>query len=177
MRNITIKEYLADDSYAVYASLLSSLNPKDYLHFNLNKLTYNDVITCNRILSKVTSIDDVKKLFKTAYNMSEDKFFSIPIVNFFQTKKFLIEKFVSLRENENKLLSSSDEDSLYFDAAGGKRLNDFSDVLPLHKVAKIYGGYPMDYGTKKYVEIIYLLKMNQVLHQVDKRYNELKHNK
>ena len=177
MRNITIKEYLTDDSYAMYAGLLSSLNPKDHLYFNLNKLTYNEVITCNRILSNTKSIDDVKKLFKTAYNITEDKFFSIPIVNFFQSKKFLIEKFVSLRDNENKLLSSTDEDSLYFDAAGGKRLNDFSDVLPLDKLSKIYGGYPMDYGDKKYVEIIYLLKMNQVLHQVDKRFNELKYSK
>jgi hypothetical protein len=177
MRNITIKQYLTDESYVQYSTLLDSLNPKDHLYFNLDKLTYNDVIQCNRILTKGTTIKDVKNLFKTAYNITDDKFFSIPIINFYQSKKFLIEKFVSLRENEAKLLSSSDVDAMYFDAAGGKRLNDFSDVLPLDKLAKIYGGYPTDYGKKKYVEIIYLLRMNQVMHQVDKKFNELKYSK
>ena len=177
MRNISIKKYLRTESYNKYGILLSSLNAKDYLKFDLNKLSYNDVIKCNRLLTKNSGIDDVKELFKTAYKITDGDFYSIPIINFFQTKKFLIEKFVSLRENESKLLSSSDEDSLYFDAAGGKRLNDFSDILPLDKLAKIYGGYPTEYGDKKYVEIIFLLKMNQVIYQVDKRVNELKYSK
>jgi hypothetical protein len=177
MRNISIKEYLQDESYGQYSVLLDSLNPKDHLHFNLDKLSYNDVIQCNRVLTKGTTLKDVKTLFKTAYNIKDDKFYSIPIINFYQSKKFLIEKFVSLRENEAKLLSSSDADSMYFDAAGGQRLNDFSDVLPLDKLAKIYGGFPLDYGNKKYVEIIYLLRMNQVIYQVDKKFNELKYKK
>ena len=176
MINITVKEYLTDEKHLHYSSLLTSLNAKDCLHFNLNKLTYNEVITCNRILSKVTTIDDVKRLFKTAYNIKDDKFYSISIVNFFQSKAFLIEKFVSLREQEHKLLASNDVDTMYFDAAGGQRLNSYSDVLPLDKLAKIYGGYPLDYGEKKYVEVLYLLKMNQVISQVDKRFGELKKN-
>jgi len=177
MRNIPISEYLQNKDYVQYSFILDSLNSKDWLNFNLNKLTYNDVIKCNRLLSNPKGINDVRDLFKIAYRITNDKFFSMPIINFFQTKKFLIEKFVSLRENESKLLASSGEDSMYFDAAGGKRLNDFGDVLPLDKLAKIYGGYPMDYGDKKYVEIIYLLKMNQVIYQVDKKVNELKYKK
>lgn len=177
MRNISISEYLHNKDYVQYSFILDSLNPKDHLHFDLNKLTYNDVIKCNRLLSNPKGINDVRDLFKIAYKITNDKFFSMPIINFFQTKKFLIEKFVYLRDNEAKLLSSSDADSLYFDAAGGKRLNDYGDVLPLDKLAKIYGGYPMDYGDKKYVEIIYLLKMNQVIYQVDKKIHELKRTK
>ena len=177
MRNIPISEYLQSKEYIQYSFILDSLNSKDWLNFNLNKLTYNDVIKCNRLLSNPKGINDVRDLFKIAYCITNDKFFSLPIINFFQTKKFLIEKFVYLRENESKLLSTSDVDALYFDAAGGKRLNDYSDVLPLDKLAKIYGGYPMDYGTKKYVEIIYLLKMNQVISQVDKKMNDLKYSK
>ena len=150
---------------------------KDHLGLDVNSLTYNDVIKCNRILSNVKSIDDVKTLFTTAYKITDKDFFSIPVVNFFQTKKFLIEKFISMRLDESKLLSSSDEDSMYFDASGGKALNDFSDVLPLDKLAKIYNVYPMKLGRKKYVEIIYLLKMNQVLGRVDKKFNELKYQK
>ena len=177
MRNISIKEYVGNEDYLQYSTLLDSLNAKDYLHFNLNRLTYNDVITCNRVLTNGKGLNDVKTLFKTAYKITDDKFYSLPIVNFFQSKKFLIEKFVSLRDNENKLLSSGGADSIYFDAAGGKRLNQYSDVLPLDKLSKIYGGYPMDYGLKKYVEVIYLLKMNQVIYQVDKKVNELKYKK
>jgi hypothetical protein len=177
MKNISIKEYLKTESYTQYSYVLNSLKPKDHLHFNLNRLTYNDVIKCNRILSKANTVNDVKDLFKLAYNITDDKFFNVPIVNFYQTKKFLIEKFISLRENENKLLSSNDSDSMYFDAAGGKRLNDFSDVLPLDKLARIYGGYPMDYGVKKYVEILYLLRMNKVISEVEKRFNDLKYKK
>ena len=177
MRNITIKQYLQDESYIKYSTLLDSLNPKDHLHFDLNKLTYNDVITCYRILTKPKGLDDVKKLFKTAYNIKDDKFYCIPIVNFFQSKKFLINKFVSLRENEAKLLSANEIDSMYFDTAGGKRLNDFSDVLPLDRLAKIYGGFPLDYGKKKYVEVLYLLRMNKVIHEVDKKINDLKYSK
>jgi|AntRauTorckE6833_2_1112554.scaffolds.fasta_scaffold57609_2 hypothetical protein len=177
MRNISIRDYLQSKEYAKYGTLLSSLNPKDHLNFDLNKLSYNDVIQCNRVLVKAKGIEDVKKLFVTAYKLQDYEFYSIPIVNFFQSKKFLIDKFVYLRENESKLLSSSDEDAMYFDAAGGKRLNEFSDVLPLDKMAKIYGGYPVDYGNKKYVEIVFLLRMNKVSNQVDKRFNELKYNK
>ena len=177
MRNISISEYLKRKDYLKYSFILDSLNSKDHLHFDLNKLSYNDVIKCNRIIAKPKDINDVKNLFKIAYRIKDDRFFELPIINFFQSKKYLIEKFVYLRENEAKLLSSSEIDAMYFESAGGKRLNDFSDVLPLDRLAKIYGGSPLDYGDKKYVEVLYLLRMNKVLHEVDKRFSELKYNK
>ena len=175
MRNISLGSYLKREDYIQYTFILDSLKAKDCLNFDLNKLTYNDVIKCFRILSTASDIKDVCELFGIVYGLTEKQFFKLPIIKYFQTKKFIEEKFVNLREHESKLLKTSDADSAYFEAAGGKRLNNFSDVLPLDKLAKIYGGYPMDYGDKKYVEVIYLLKMNQEINMVDKKFNEIKY--
>jgi hypothetical protein len=79
-----------------------------------------------------------------------------------------------LHKKESDLLNSISADIGIWQQAGGDSLNEFSDVLPLSQLAKIYGGYPFDYGQKKYVEIVYLLRMNNVQSQVENEYQKLK---
>jgi hypothetical protein len=71
-------------------------------------------------------------------------------------------------------LQSVSADAGIWEAAGGNQLNEFSDVLPLSQLAKIYGGYPFDFGEKKYVEIIYLLRMNNLQNQIEAEFQKLK---
>jgi hypothetical protein len=75
------------------------------------------------------------------------------------------------------LLQTISEDIGIWEMAGGDSLNEFGDVLPLSQLAKIYGGYPFDYGEKKYIEIIYLLRMNNVQSKVEAEYQKLKSKK
>lgn len=176
MKNITIKQYenLSDAERLKYVSILDSIKPKECLKLDLNAISWDSVKKVNKRLNKVKAIDEVFELFNIAFDINEEDFFSMPILNFFQTKKFLIEKFVYLQENESKLLQSINHDSGLWELAGGKRLDYFSDNLPLSQLAKIYGGYPFDYGKKPYNEILYLLKMNKEQSEIEHKFQELK---
>jgi hypothetical protein len=106
--------------------------------------------------------------------MASHDFYNLPITKYFQLKKYLSDYFVILHKKESDLLNSISADIGIWQQAGGDSLNEFSDVLPLSQLAKIYGGYPFDYGEKKYIEIIYLLRMNNVQSQVENEYQKLK---
>lgn len=175
MKNITVQEYinLSEDKKLLYDSLLNSIKAKGEI--NLDGLTYNTVKSINRKLkSNIQSFDDVCYIFELAYKISKGEFYSIPIVNYFEKKNYLINFFVNLLKKEAKLLQSFDSDLALWQTAGGDRLNEFGDVLPLSQLAKIYNCYPMDLGLKPYAEIIYLLRMNNVQSQVENKYQELK---
>jgi hypothetical protein len=171
---MTIKQFLKSKREQSKIALLQSLKVKDCLGFDINKLTYNEVRACNRELRKSKTIEDTYDVFDTLFKITKEQFFELDIVNYFQTKKFIEEKFISLAENESKLLNSFSNDDIKWQAAGGDKLKEFGDVLPLDRLAKLYGGYPFDYGERKYIEIIYLLRMNMVYNQVEKEYNKMK---
>lgn len=175
MKNITVQEYinLSDDKKLLYDSLLNSIKAKGEI--NLDGLTYNTVKSINRKLkSNIQSFDDVCYIFELAYKISKEDFYKMPIVKYYQQKKYLINFFITLLKKEAKLLQSFDSDIGMWQTAGGDRLNEFGDVLPLSQLAKIYNCYPMDLGLKPYAEIIYLLRMNNVQSQVENKYQELK---
>ena len=174
MKQITVKEYLSlsKDSQFQYDVLLENVKPKEIIKANIDNLTYNDVKVFFKQLSK--NEVDVKELFTKSLSISEEDFFSLPIQKYFQIKKYLIKFYISLHEREMKLLSSVNADTGLWEMAGGSKLNEFSDVLALSQLSKIYGGYPFDYGEKKYIEILYLLRMNNVQSQVETEYQKLK---
>ena len=176
MKQINVLQFtkLSESDKLPYVMLFSSLKAKEHLKININKLTYNEVRTIFKLLSKATEIEDVFKIFEIAFDIDELRFYELPLQNFFQLKKYLNDYFVNLQKKETQLLQTINEDVGLWQQAGGDALNEFGDILPLSQLAKIYGGYPFDYGTKKYVEIIYLLRMNNVQSKVEQEYQKIK---
>jgi hypothetical protein len=176
MKQINIKQYisLSDSEKFPYVALLAALKPKEWLKIDINNLTYNEVKNLYKRLSKGETEEDVKEIFIRAFRITEREFYALPITKYFQLKKHISDFFVLLHKKESDLLNSVSADIGVWQQAGGDSLNEFSDVLPLSQLAKIYGGYPFDYGEKKYIEIIYLLRMNNVQSQVETEYQKLK---
>lgn len=176
MKNITVKRFILLKTQEY--NFLNHIKGKDNFPkqtFSLDELTYNEVRKVERLLDTMKSFDDLKEVFKTCYKCTDKSFLNLPIKNFFQIKNFIIEKFVNLAKQEVKLLASIDEDSELWKSIESGRLKPYGTVLPLDRLAKIYGGYPLYYGDKKYVEIIFLLKMNSTLNKVEKEFNQFKY--
>jgi hypothetical protein len=179
MKQITVREYteLTPDKQLPYITLFTSLKEKSLLKIKINELSYNEVRNLFKKLSVSSEIEDVKTIFLDALKIDELQFYELPLQHFFQIKKYISNYFVNLQKKEVQLLQSVNEDTAVWDMAGGERLNEFADILPLSQLAKIYGGYPFDYGQKKYVEIIYLLRMNNIQGQIETEYQKLKSKK
>ena len=109
--------------------------------------------------------------------ITSDEYFSLPIQKYFQLKKFIDNFFISLYQREIDLLNSINEDAELWSIAGGDELNEYADVLAISQLSKIYGGYPFDLGNRNYIEIIYLLRMNNKQSQVENEFNKLKSKK
>lgn len=176
MKQITVLQFtkLNDAQQLPYVTLFTSLNAKEWLKIDINNLTYNEVRNTFKRLSKAKEIIDVFKIFETIFKISEEDFYALPLQNYFQIKKHLEEYFITLQNKEAQLLQTISEDIGTWQQAGGDDLNEFGDVLPLSQLAKIYGGYPFDYGERKYVEIIYLLRMNNVQSRVENEFQKIK---
>lgn len=174
MKNITLKEFykLPIIKQIEYTTVLQHLKAKEHFKINLSVLTYNEV---KSVLKQLRSSNpDVELIFKTSFKISKTDFLNLSIQNYFELKKYIEEFFVNLANREIKLLESINADVGLWEVAGGQKLNEFSDILPLSQLAKIYGGYPFEYGEKSYLEIIYLLRMNNVQGQVENEFNKLK---
>ena len=173
MKQINVKEFLKlpISEQIAYTSVLENIKPKELLSVKISELSYNDVKQIFKQLSKLNC--DIEFVFSTALKISKEDFLLLPIQNYFQIKKYIETFFVSLKQNEITLLQSVDANVGMWEMAGGNELNEFSDVLPLSQLAKIYGGYPFKYGEKNYIEIIYLLRMNNKQSQVENEYQKL----
>ena len=173
MKQINVKEFLKlpISEQIEYTTILDLCKPKELLSVKISELSYNDVKQIFKQLSKPNC--DIEFVFTTALKISKDEFFTLPIQNYFQIKKYIETFFVSLKQNEITLLQSIDANIGIWEMAGGNDLNEFADVLPLSQLAKIYGGYPFEYGEKNYIEIIYLLRMNNKQSQVENEYQKL----
>lgn len=179
MKQLSVKEYLelSEEKKVPYLALMTHLKPKDHYKIQLDDLTYNEVKGLFKKLQNAKDELDVKDIFVMAFKITENEFLSLTIQKFFQIKNYLSNYFVFLHKREFELLQSVSADSAIWEMAGGKTLEEFSDVLPLSQLAKIYGGYPFDWGEKKYIEIIYLLRMNNKQSQVENEFNRLKNKK
>ena len=178
MKQINLKEFLSSpiSTQIEYTSILQHLKPKELIKVNIQGLSYNDVKIIFKELIKPNC--NIEFVFTKALNITKEEYLNLPIQNYFTIKKYIEVFFVNLKTNENKLLESVNADVGLWDIAGGSELNEFSDVLPLSQLAKIYGGYPFtDFGEKSYQEIIYLLRMNNVQGKVENEYQKLKQKK
>ena len=173
MKQINVSQFLKlpISKQIEYTSVLQHLKGKPIYKVKISELSYNEVKICFKELQK--EVPNVELIFTTALKISKEEFFLLSIQNYFQIKKYIESFFVSLKQNEITLLQSVNADVGMWEMAGGNELNEFADVLPLSQLAKIYGGYPFEYGEKSYVEIIYLLRMNNKQGQVETEYQKL----
>lgn len=174
MKQINLKEYLELPlrEQITYASLLTHLKPFEAIKIKIEELTYNEVKQCFKELKKDNC--NIELVFTLCLKITSEEYYSLPIQKYFQLKKFIEKFFISLYQREIDLLNSINEDSELWQIAGGDELNEYADVLAISQLAKIYGGYPFDLGNKNYIEIIYLLRMNNKQSQVENEFNKLK---
>ena len=127
-----------------------------------------------RVVSKLKSWKDIRDVFETCFKINESEFNNGLGTDFLQAKNYIVKTFNKLVENERKLLASISKDSLLWESAGGKRLDIFSDVLPLNQLGKIYGIYPFELKNYKYKEILLLLTIEKEQNEIERKFHELK---
>jgi hypothetical protein len=177
MKNITVSKYNRIKNKLKYNIILEHIKPKDsFLNgFNLDKLSYNEVRTIQKLFTSVKTMEDMMKIFTTAYQCKDYLFWNMKIVNYFETKAFLIEKFVSLNVLENKLLGVKNEDSELRNSVAGGRLVPYAAISVIDAYAKLYKLDPEDCGKKSYNQIIFYLSYNIVTSDIDRQVNKLKY--
>lgn len=174
MKRIILIDFLklSESERQIYYSVLKHLKPKEVYKIKIETLTYTEV---KQIYKELTSNEpNIEYIFCTCLRFTKKTFLNIKIDIFFQQKAFIETFFINLYRNELKLLQSAGVDVGDWQSAGGEKLNKYSDVLALSQLAKIYGGYPLDYGNKPYQEIIYLLAMNKAQSEVEYNYQKKK---
>ena len=176
MTDVKVLNYVNRKDKFVYENFFCNVKAKDSFvsKFDIMKLTYNDVKNIYKKLSDIKCFEDIMEIFVIAYKCKDYNFWNMKISNFFMTKKFLIKTFVQLQKNEEKLLHSIDKNAIIYQNIAGDRLKAYNLIMPLDRIAKIYGGYPLDYGNKKYLEILTLLGMNKTLSEIEKEFNQIK---
>jgi len=176
MTRVNLLEYFKEADTIEYDFVLKNLKPKNLFlggAINFNKLSYQDVIICFDLISKIESKEALSDLFCLAYNVTD--FYSASVEEFFSAKNYLIKSFSELKEKQINLLSSIDSDSHLWEIAGGKKLNKFNDLMPLVQLGEIYGIFPHDLRQRPYNEIFVLLVLHKEKNEVTNAYSKLKH--
>lgn len=183
MESITIKQYASLSDTTVYDAVLPYLKPKNKLLYgkiDFNVLSYSDVRKCLELMKKMDTWDKQKELFDTAFGLKDEvgtkkiTFWDCPIDEYFSALNYLTLTFKKLLEREARLLKSINHNAVLWEEAGGKRLDKFSNLMPLLQLGEIYGIYPYDLKDKPYNEILTLLVANKEKAEVNYEYDRLR---
>lgn len=174
MRNLTLEEYISCSEVSEYSPLQYMKPSESFGKYksDIENMTYEQVKGVVRTLRKLDSWNDIKDIFETVYQIDEQQFLNSYVKDFFAAKNFIIEKFKQIVETEYKLLKSINKNYGKWIAAGGERLNRFSDVLPLNQLGKIYGIYPFELKDYKYKEILLLLTIEKEQSEIEQKMHE-----
>ncbi len=176
MKNITVKEYsqLTDVSAYKMLEMLAAKNSFLNKQMNINAMPYSNVKYCIKIIYKTDSWEQIRNLFQICYGVNEKEFWNAGIIEYYQSQKYIIESFIAVVDNENKMFSSNNTDENLWKMAGAERLNPFNDTLPLLNLGKAIGMYPFDLGRKPYGEVLTLLIAIKIQGEVESDYQRLK---
>jgi hypothetical protein len=177
MKKIKTKEYFRKTDISEYDLILKHLKPKDNFNgkkLNFSVLTYKDVRSCIYLLNNLSTIENIEQLFCLAFGIDADTFWNSKVQEFYACRNYLIKKFKDVQERESKLLQSIGVDSGLWMQAGGKKLDKFSNIMPLIQLGEIYGIYPYDLQCKPYEEILLLLVAHKEKSEVQNEYSRLK---
>lgn len=195
MDRITVREYITLQDTGVYDAVLPFLKPKNKLsngRIDFNRLSYADVRKCLTMLKGIDSWEKQKNLFCLAYGISEEDtketrnvmfdkinkgFWNCEIDEFFSAQNYLVKAFTDLVAREQKLLKSISVNTQLWEQAGGKRLDKFSNIMPLVQLGKIYGVFPYDLQHRPYNEILTLLVLHKEENEVNNEYEKLLYKK
>lgn len=177
MTNITIEEYAGLKDTSKYYFLKDML-PKDTFgcyQMNVGQMSYEQVKGVMRTLSKFESWKDAKDIFETCFGIDEETFWNGKITDFFSAKNYIVSTFKKLMDNETRLLKSISKDSVLWEAAGGNKMNKYSDILPIRQLGKMFGLYPFELSEKRYLEILKLLEIETVETPIMEQFYKLKY--
>ena len=177
MKNITIKQYSDLADVSAY-DLLLSLQPKNSFQgrtMDINTMPYANVRYSLRLISKISNWQTVQQLFSICFDVTEQEFWAAPIHEYFAALRYLIHAFEQCVANENKLMSSNNQDAHLWQMAGGDRLRSFADTLPLIHLSKMFGMYPYDIGRKPYSEVFTLMIATRTQQEVENEFTKLKY--
>jgi hypothetical protein len=195
MDRITVREYITLQNTGVYDAVLPFLKPKNKLsngRIDFNRLSYADVRKCLTMLKGIDSWEKQKDLFCLAYGITEEDtketrnvmfdkihkgFWNCEIDEFFSAQNYLVKAFTDLVAREQKLLKSISVNTQLWEQAGGKRLDKFSNIMPLVQLGKIYGVFPYDLQNRPYNEILTLLVLHKEENEVNNEYEKLLYKK
>jgi hypothetical protein len=183
MESITILQYAKLTDTTVYDAVLPFLKPKNKMldgKIDFNILTYSEVRKCLELMKKMDTWDKQKDLFELAYGIKTDDkkktktFWDCPIDEYFSALNYLTVSFKKLLEREARLLKSINHNADLWEQAGGKRLDKFSNLMPLLQLGEIYGIYPYDLKDKPYNEILTLLVAHKEKAEINYEYDRLR---
>lgn len=177
MRRIRLKRYIKSRDQVSYDSVLSLVEgDNNFLgnKFDINKITYNEVRVCMKLLKSGSTYEELFEVFKIFFKVTRKQFFNAYIDQFYIARNFIVNYINDLVGRENKLLKSISVDATIWKQAGGDRLNVFGDLNPLVQLGKIYSIYPQDLKDRPYAEIITLLVQNKTQGEVENNFHRIK---
>jgi hypothetical protein len=178
---ITIQEYAKLKDTSFYDSILSHMKPHNSFmkgKIDFDALTYEEVRKCLQLMQNMDSWEKQKQLFELAFGLNKVKskliFWETFIDEYFSALNYLTKSFKDLIVKESKLLKSINHNSVFWEQAGGKKLDKFSNIMPLMQLGEIYGLYPYELKNKPYNEILVLLVANKEKAEVNYEYEKLR---
>lgn len=177
MHNISIKKYRSLNNTKQYDLVLRNLNPKNEFNgvvFNENTVTYKEVRLIIKMLKSGNKWSDLYEVFNIMYNVSEDVFYYSNITDYYACRNYIYKYISDLQKRETKLLQSISADAELWKAAGGNRLDKYSDITPLVQLGEFFGIYPFDLENKYYSEILVLLAFLKDKREVQTSFDNLK---
>ena len=177
MKNITIRQYIHAAKSIEQDAVLSSLQPNNSLagrKMVIGAMPYSNVKYAIRLLSKVDNWDTMAKLFEICYEVSNEDFWNVGIVDYYQARGFMLQEFQRVINAETKMMATQSADEHLWMMAGADRLKPYSDTLPLIQLGKLFGLYPFVIGRKPYNEVFNMLVQIKVQNEVETEYQKLK---
>jgi hypothetical protein len=177
IENYILKDFvkLSEEKQNDIESILFALKPINSFNkkvLNVNDMIYINTRVCIKLMTTGRDWGSLYQLFNLCYDCSENDFYNSKIIDFYHARKYLIQEWQRVIENENKVLKSQivERDKDKWQRAGINRLNNFSDVIGLDKLGVKYGLYPFDLGRKPYSEILYLQALTKTDNEINYNY-------
>ena len=167
---------------SMYDMFINVLLPKNEFNSKVCKvhnLTFDQIEVIKKIFNAPT-MDDIKDLFQTCYNISgsmkqsaDDEYYNTNIFDLFRAQRFLQEYMNQLIKRESNQLSGTPDDKMLMINAY-ERLKPYSHHLTKIKLAEQFSTTPTEIGRWKYRDVFSILVANRVNADITKEYQQIK---
>lgn len=178
IKNITLKEFALSEKQNEYDAILFALRPKNLFcgkSMNVQEMQYIETRRCISLLQKGKDWNNLADVFSISFGVDKQDFWSAKVVEFYAARNFLVHEWKRVIEIENRFASNiKTKDADKWRRAGVERLNKFSEMIGVERLAQRYSLYPFDLAKKPYGEIFYLLSLTAEDSEVNNNYHTLK---